>query len=144
MTSMIKAFGSAAALASTVLLASSSFTLPAQAQSRDSNRTCFRVDDITGIAAADNLGPDKRDGVNIKVNMRDYYQLELLEPCGFQLRDSTNIGVKSLSASSYICKSTDAEVIAKARVMPSKSCTVTSLRKLTPNEVASLPKGQQP
>jgi len=147
MRTTIKALGSAAALASTVLLASSSFTLPAQAQAQarsEKSRTCFRVQDITGIAPASNLGADRRDGVNVRVNSRDFYQLEVLQPCGPQLDDSQQIGVVSRGGSSFICANADAEVIAKPQSLPTTRCTVTKLRKLDVAEVASLPAGQKP
>jgi hypothetical protein len=99
-------------------------------------RSCFRNQDVSDWTDVDH------QTINIRVNVNDYYQLKLLSPCG-NIDFSQRIGIRTTGGSDYICSGLDAEIIAPTTIGP-QTCPVTSIRKLTPEDVAALPKGQKP
>jgi hypothetical protein len=98
--------------------------------------TCFRNRDVWSWAA-----PDKRT-VNLRVNLHDYYQLKLTIDCGNIDWRNLSIGLQS-HGSDWICSGTDVTIIAPGPIGPNR-CIGTDLRKLTPEEVAALPKNAKP
>jgi hypothetical protein len=99
-------------------------------------RSCFRNADVASWADVD------RTTINLRVNVRDYYQIKLLAPCG-DIDFSQRIGLKSGAGSDFICTGLDVEVIAPTSIGP-QTCPAISLRKLTAAEVAALPGRQKP
>jgi hypothetical protein len=101
-------------------------------------RSCFRAVDVSSWAAED------RSTVNLRVNIRDFYQVKLLAPCG-DIDFSQRIGVRSGGGSDFICTGTglDIEIIAPTPI-GRQTCMATSLRRLTPAEVSALPPRQKP
>ena len=98
-------------------------------------RACFRPADAYSWA------PVNDRIVNLKVNLHDVFQLTLLGDCP-NIDWSQNIAIRSRGAG-WICDPLGAEVIAPGPVGP-RHCAVQAMRKLTPEEVAALPKGQKP
>ena len=93
------------------------------------------VDDGVYIAAqGDRL-------VNLRVGVKDYFQLELMGPCP-DVDWTQKIALVSRGGST-ICSGLDAEIVTPSPIGPQK-CPVKSVRKLTPTEVATLPKGAKP
>lgn len=119
-----------AGLASLAALAAAPPALAAKPKSQ-----CFYARDVNGFAA-----PDDRT-VNLRVGVRDVYQMELFAPCP-EIDWSTRIAVVS-HGSSWICSGMDATLIAPSTIGPQR-CQVRTLRKLTPAEAAALPKGARP
>jgi hypothetical protein len=83
---------------------------------------------------------DKRT-VNLRVNLHDYYQLKLVIDCG-EIDWRLNITLISRGGD-WICSGSDVTVVAPSSIGPQR-CLASDLRKLTPEEVAALPKNQKP
>jgi hypothetical protein len=102
-------------------------------------RQCFYSRDITSWREAGN------QAVNLQVNNRDVYHLDLMGPCP-QLRfTGERIGVKTRRGDPIICGGLDIDVLVPqpGGGLPT-ICPVTQITKLTPDEVKALPKGQRP
>jgi hypothetical protein len=122
----------------TLLIAGSTFAGPNDPVSPTSasRDACFRVQQIDGWA------PRGTDGVNIRSH-NAVYQADFTVPC-LELPESTRISLRSTSGGSYICSGPDAELIAYSRLANANRCTIQTLRRLTPSQVAALPKGERP
>ncbi len=129
------------AAAAFALLAAAGADVAAHAQPQtpakpeQTRRSCFRSADVTNWVDVD------RTTLNLQVNNREIYQLKLFAPCG-DIDFSQRIGLKS-RGSDFICDGLDVEVIAPTPTGP-ETCPATSLRRLTPEEVAALPRRQKP
>jgi hypothetical protein len=126
----------------TVLAAVLTLTVaaPAVAQSpagpaQKPKRQCFFASRVTSFAAAD------EKIVNLRVGVRDFYQLEMFGPC--QDVDWNNQIALVSRGTSTICTGFDAEIISQTTLGP-RRCLVRSVRKLTPVEVAALPSRAKP
>ena len=107
----------------------------AAAQQPISARQCFWSHQVNSFAAqGDRL-------VNLRVGVKDYFQLELMGPCP-DVDWTQKIALVSRGGST-ICSGLDAEIVTPSPIGPQK-CPVKSVRKLTPTEVATLPKGAKP
>jgi hypothetical protein len=100
-------------------------------------RDCFQARDVSSWATED------RTTVNLRVNIRDFYQLKLLAPCG-DIDFSHRIGLQSRGGD-FICTGTneDINIINPTPIGP-QTCPATTLRRLTPNEVSALQGRQKP
>lgn len=98
-------------------------------------RECFLNSNVSGFAAQGN------EVVNLRVGVKDYYRLDLMGPC-FNVDWNMRIALVS-RGSNFICAGADAEIISRSEMGPQR-CMVRSIRKLTPVEVAALPKGSKP
>jgi hypothetical protein len=98
-------------------------------------RTCFFTNAANGFAAADD------NTVNIRVGVKDVYQFEMFSPCR-DIRWSEGVALVSRAGSS-ICTGLDAEIVTRSPIGP-QHCHVRAVRKLTPTEIAALPKGARP
>lgn len=99
-------------------------------------KTCFSARNVSNFAVVDDRT------VNIRVGVRDVYQLNLLTTCpdiGWQ----NEIAIKSRS-SSFVCSPLDATLIAEGPFGRPQRCEVSGLRKLTPDEIAALPSRERP
>lgn len=104
-------------------------------QSSASGRQCFHANQVNGFAAqTDRI-------VNVRVGVRDVYQFELMGSCP-DVRWNQKLGVRS-RGSSLICSGLDAEIISPTSIGPQR-CPVRSVRQLTPEEIAALPRGARP
>jgi hypothetical protein len=95
-------------------------------------RSCFQARDVSSWAAVD------RTTVNLRVNVRDFYQVTLLAPCG-DIDFSQRIGIRSGRGSDFICTGSgqDIDILAPTPI-GRQTCPATSLRRLTAEEVAAL------
>lgn len=98
-------------------------------------KQCFWTRNANGFAAqGDRL-------VNIRVGVKDVYQFEMFGPC-LDIDWSHRIALVSRSGS-QICTGMDADIVTPSQIGPQR-CHVRSVRKLTPAEIAALPKGAKP
>lgn len=108
---------------------------PKTAKAAKSRSQCFWTDQVNNFASSDDRI------VNLRVGVKDYYQLEMLGRC--QDVDWTqSIAIVSRGSSS-ICTGLDAEIIAPTPIGPQR-CAVKTVRKLTPEEVKALPRRARP
>jgi hypothetical protein len=100
-------------------------------------RQCFYSRNVDSFAAPD------ENTVNIRVGVKDYYQLQMFAPC-HDVDWNQHIALISRGGS-WICTGNglDAEIVTHSPIGPQK-CQVRAIRKLTPAEVAALPKGAKP
>ncbi len=88
---------------------------------------------------------DGRDVVNLRVGVRDFYQLKLLGTCP-DLQFAETIGLETRGGSNFICSGLDVTLIVPTGVTHTvpQRCVGASLRKLSPEEAAALPRKQKP
>jgi len=109
---------------------------PDHAADPQKRNQCFWTRNANGFAAAD------EHTLNVRVGVRDVYQFEMFGSCQ-GLDWDQRIALVSRSGSS-ICTGMDAEVVASSPGFGRQRCPVRSVRKLTPEEVAALPKRAKP
>lgn len=107
----------------------------AKPKTESAPRQCFWTRSINGFNAVDDTH------VNLRVGVKDVYQLELLQPC-HDIDWADKIAIQS-RGSSWICSGLDATVIAPSPIGPQR-CMVKTVRKLSPEEVAALPAKAKP
>ena len=98
-------------------------------------RQCFWTHQVDNFASND----DKF--VNVRVGMKEVYQFEMFGRC-LDVDWSDQIALVSRSGST-ICAGLDAEIVTRSAIGPQR-CQVRNIRKLTPVEIAALPKGARP
>jgi hypothetical protein len=121
----------AASLAATSLAAAAQAAEPAA----KTPRSCFFTSQISSFNPVDDRT------INIRVGVRDVYQLALIAPCP-DVKWHESLAIQSRGSSS-ICSGLDAEVITRSPIGPQR-CPVQTVRKLSPEEVAALPRRQKP
>lgn len=108
---------------------------PAHADSGKSQQ-CFLGANVDGFNAPDD------HTVYLSANVHDIYRLDLMGSCtGLSFR--TGIGLERAPGSSWICSPLDATIIYNDHGIHQR-CPVTAIHKLTPAEVAALPKKDRP
>lgn len=107
---------------------------PQASRLRDS---CFNARFVNGFAAPD------EETVYVRVGAREVYRLKLAGGC-LDVDWSMAVGLKSRDGSDWICQGYDADLIVPDRGMGPQRCPVSDVRKLTPAEVAALPKKARP
>jgi hypothetical protein len=120
-----------------VLLACATLAaLPAAGATSRQNDVCFLRHDIEGFSA-----PNDRT-VYLNIRFHDVYRLDLMTDCiglsfkqGFELEDQP--------ASPWICDPLDATVIVREGGIRQR-CPVTTIHKLTADELKALPKRDRP
>jgi hypothetical protein len=130
-TALLPILALAAAQAAPALAAPAQVAAPAPS----AQHQCFYARDIQGFAAQDSMT------VNIRVGLKDYYQLRLMASCP-DIKWHERLGVLS-HGSNFVCSGKDAELISQSAIGPQR-CPVRDIRKMTPAEVAGLPKGARP
>ena len=98
-------------------------------------RQCFWTRNADGFAAAD------EHTLNVRVGVRDVYQFEMFGPCP-DIDWNQRIALVSRGGST-ICTGMGAEVVTQSPIEPQR-CPVRSVHKLTPDEVAALPRRAMP
>lgn len=98
-------------------------------------RQCFWARNVNNFASSDDRI------VNIRVGVRDIYQLEMLGRC--QDVDWNNRIAIVSRGGSYICTGLDAEIISPSTIGPQR-CQVSKIRKLNEAEVKALPRRARP
>ena len=106
---------------------------PADPAKRDQ---CFWTRMADGFAA-----PDEHT-LYVRVGVRDVYQFEMFIPCQGMDWDQ-RIALIS-RAGSTICTGMDAEVVTHETGIGRQRCPVRSVKKLTKEEIAALPRGSRP
>jgi hypothetical protein len=109
--------------------------LAANTTSVSTPRQCFWTRDVNNFAAADDRT------VNVRVGANRVYELDLLGPCP-DVDWTQRLGIQSRGSDS-ICTGVDAMIIAPSPIGPQR-CAVRTVRRLTPQEVASLPPRARP
>jgi hypothetical protein len=135
MTPFLRLISIAAALALTGSVAAQ----PAAAPPAAAAQSCFFARNISNWReAGDQI-------VNLRVGVRDIYQLKLLGHCP-DLHWAEAIGIETRSGSDHVCSGLDVNIIIPGSVthtVPLR-CMATDLRRLTPAEVQALPPKQKP
>lgn len=125
----------AAALAALLALSA----MPSAAQSPKAaakpRQSCFWTQSVNNFAA-----PDDRN-VYIRVGVKDVYHMEIFGSCP-DIDWAQRVALVSRGSSS-ICEGMDAELVTGSPIGPQR-CPVRSIQKLTPAEVAALPKKARP
>jgi len=98
-------------------------------------RQCFLASNVSNFNAVDDRT------VNLRVGVKDVYQLDLMGPC-HNIDWEHQIGIQS-RGSSWICSGLDATIITKSPIGPQR-CAVRTVRKLSLEETAALPSKQKP
>lgn len=126
-------------LAAAALTALAGCTTPASTADKDKDkaagRDCFNADMVSSYAVADDTT------VNLRVGVKDFYQIKLFGTCP-DIKWSNAIALES-AGSSFVCTGIDLTVISPSP-MGRQTCPATSIRRLTPEEVAALPPKQKP
>jgi Family of unknown function (DUF6491) len=108
----------------------------AQPPARHSNDQCFVRRNINGFSA-----PNDRT-VYIRVGVSDVWRLDLMIDCtGLAFRNA--FALEARPATAWICSPLDATVIVRQTGI-SQRCPVSAMHKLTPDEIAALPKRDRP
>jgi len=123
---------SAALLAGTVLSAP---VVNAQPPAKNDNQ-CFYTRNINGFHATDDRT------LYIRVGVRDIYRLDLMNDCT-SLTFRQGIGLESTPGDPWICSAIQATVVYRDTGMRNR-CPVSNIHKLTPAEIAALPKRDLP
>jgi hypothetical protein len=103
-----------------------------------SRQSCFWQQNVTNFAAHDD------SAIYLRVGVRDVYELKMFGNC-FDLSWLQHIGLQTHGMSD-ICEGAnpDVDVVVRDIGVGRQRCPVTSVRKLTPAEVAALPKDARP
>jgi len=127
------AFAAAAALALTA-----SAQPPPGAPPPKPRASCFWADRIENFAAVDS------DNLYLRVGQSDVYRAELFASC-LDLDSVHHLALVSRS-SSILCEggNLDTTVVTRDYAVGRQHCPVLKLTKLTPAQVAALPKGARP
>jgi hypothetical protein len=98
---------------------------------------CFNAHFVSGFSAPDT------STVYVRVGVKDVYRLKLFAPC-LDVDWNMRVGLKSTSGSDWICRGFDAVLIVPNRQLVPQRCPVSDVHKLSPAEVAALPKRDRP
>ena len=127
------------ALALTALsLALGAAAAPASAADKPLKDECFWARNVTSFAAPDD------HTVYVKVNMHDVYRLDLMISCPDVDWNQRVALQSSHGAGGSICSPLDAEIISHAQGIGRQRCPVKAMHKLSPDEIAALPKKAKP
>ena len=123
------------AAALVLTLAAASAASAADKQAKDE---CFWARNVTSFAAPDD------HTVYVKVNQHDVFRLDLLISCPDVDWNQRVALQSSHGAGGSICSPLDAEIISHAQGIGHQRCPVKAIHKLTPDEIAALPKKAKP
>jgi hypothetical protein len=117
-------------------LASWPATAAAEPTTPAPTRQCFWARDVNNFAA------ETDRVVNVRVGVRDVYQFEMFGLCP-DVRWNQRIGLVARGGGDRVCTGLDAELVVPSSIGP-RRCPVRNIRKLTPEEVAALPRRARP
>jgi hypothetical protein len=107
------------------------------AKDQPARRECFYARDVS------NFAPVNDRLVNVRVGVNKIYQFELFAPCpDINWRETLALRATGGTAG-WICSGLDAEVFVPSSIGP-RRCPVGHIRRLSPEEVAALPKKEVP
>ncbi len=127
---MMKRIAIAAALASLGFAAADTVAVAAPDAAARPPRACFFASQLNSWRAEGDRV------VYLEVGVRDVYRGELFSRC-HDLDSAITLGVRSRAGGSSICDGLDLDLIVPTSIGP-RTCHVTRLRKLTPEEVTAL------
>ncbi len=107
----------------------------AHAADKAALRECFWTRQANGFAAQDD------HTVNVRVSVRDVYQFKLLGSCP-DIDWNQSVALISRGGSN-ICSGMDAEFVTRSPIGPQR-CRASAMHKLTPDEIAALPRKARP
>jgi len=119
-----------------LLAGGASPVLAQSAKPKYDKNQCFYTRNVTSFAAPN----DKT--LYVRVGVRDVYRFDMFGRCP-DIDWNQRLALVS-RASDWICDGMDADVITHAPGIGRQSCPVSSMHKLTPQEVAALPKRARP
>ncbi|WP_340646099.1 DUF6491 family protein [Phenylobacterium sp.] len=120
----------------TLAIAALTLLTGATAAAAKSPRTCFPARNVSNYAVVNETT------LNIRVGVRDVYQLNLMGICP-DIGSQNRIAIKS-RGSSLVCSPLDATIVAEGPFGRLQRCEVRGMRKLTPEEIALLPSREKP
>ena len=123
------------AIATAALLACAGATASAADKPAGKNE-CFWTRNVTSFAAPDN------QTLYVRVNSRDVFRFDMFGPCQ-DMDWNQRLALVSRSGDT-ICNGMDAEVVSRATGLGAQRCPVRNIRKLTPEEMAALPRRAKP
>lgn len=135
MSILIRPTAAIAALLAAAAVGSAAQAADAPAAGKPPANQCFWARNVNSFTAVDD------HTVNIRVGVKDVYQMELMGSCP-EIRWTEDIAIVARGGS-WICSGLDAEVVSPSSIGPQR-CPVKVLRKLTPAEVAALPVKHKP
>ncbi|MDB5476850.1 MAG: hypothetical protein JWP49_2361 [Phenylobacterium sp.] len=97
---------------------------------------CFYTKMVSGFAA-----PNEKT-LYVRVGVKDVYRFDMFGRCP-DIDWNQSLALVS-RGSSWICNGMDAEVITHSPGIGRQNCPVSSMHKLTPEEIAALPKNAKP
>jgi hypothetical protein len=135
---LIKSLAPAAFAAAAALALTASADPPPPGPPPHHGGSCFWERDVTNFAARDD------HTVYLRVGGRQVYELKMFGNC-FDLSWLHHIGLRTFG-SSNVCEGGGAGLELETRDIAAghQRCPVTSIRKLSPDEIAALPKDAQP
>jgi uncharacterized protein DUF6491 len=99
---------------------------------------CFWARNVTSFAA-----PDDRT-VYVQVSSRDVYKFDLMVSCP-DIDWNQRLALTSSGGSGgSICSNMDAQIVSRATGIGRQRCPISHMRKLTPEEIAALPRRARP
>jgi len=129
------AFAFAAALAFTA----AAQPPPAAARTRPPARACFWIRNVSNFAAADT------STLYLRVGVSQVWRLTLFANC-FNLDWVHHVGLDARGVGSNICEGPNpgVDVVVRDVAFGRQRCPVIDVRRLTPDEIAALPRGARP
>ncbi len=139
MKKSLAALASLAALSAAAVVATPAERVVAQPAPPKASPACFWVRNADGFAANDTTT------LYLRVGMNQVWELKLFSNC-LNLDWVHHLGIRSRGAGSNVCEGTNPgiDVVVRDVAVGRQSCPVTGVRKLTPDEVAALPKNARP
>ena len=125
----------AAALVAFAATAAGAAGKPATPAKPDGNE-CFWTRNIESFSA-----PDDRT-VYVRSSSRDIYKFDMMGPC-LDVDWNQRIALVSRSGPT-VCTGMDAEIVSRATGLGGQRCPVSHMHKLTPEEIAALPRKDRP
>lgn len=133
-----------AALASLVAVSAAAIAAPtgpaiAQPAPPKASPACFWVRNVDGFAANDTTT------LYLRTNMNQVWELKLFSNC-LNLDWVHRLGIRNRGAGSNVCEGPNPgiDVVVRDVAVGRQSCPVTNVRRLTPDEIAALPKNARP
>ncbi len=107
------------------------------ASGANAHDACFARSEVESFSAPDD------HTVYLRVGVNQDYRLDLMTNC-LDLTFREGIGLEDQPASAFICSPLEATVVYRAAGGIRQRCPVTAIHKLTPQEVAALPRKDRP
>jgi hypothetical protein len=120
-----------------VFAATAAVAAAGQAGAQNQQRSCFYGGAVNGFHAVDD------QTVLLSVGVHDVYEAKLFSPSS-ELKWVNGLALVARGGGNFICSHLDADIVVPSTTMGPQRYPVTTLRHLTPAEVAAIPKKQRP